>query len=473
MSGGAHFVTLTAVTSAVILLKALVPTLQTFNGAFLLIPVLVIAWVSGWRMAVIAIVAVTAAFFFSSPSSEIDRYLSSAFFAAECGIVVYLLHRRGWKDAQTIIQHDKTDRNKDEFMATLSHELRNHLSPLSMVASLLHQRATKANDPTLTRAAEMVGRQTRVLTRLVEDMLDLTRIGRGMIDLERTVFDARTCVQNALEVCGPMAEDKSIQVTLDISPEPVAVNGDETRICQVFTNILNNAVKYNHDRNGRIEAVLRPVPQDNEVEFRVTDNGIGIEPDQQPNVFDMFYSSSTRRQRFAGLGVGLTLVKRMVELHQGRVWVESEGKDKGTTVFVRLPLASTADLTPPPTPLAPVAGPSKSVLLVDDDCDSASALTTLLHMSGHTVEHVTTGAAALASAATPEVYLLDIGLTDMNGYDLCRRLKASHPAALFIAMTGHVRPQDQERARQAGFDAHLPKPVDFDRLQTLLNGVST
>jgi CheY-like chemotaxis protein/anti-sigma regulatory factor (Ser/Thr protein kinase) len=300
-------------------------------------------------------------------------------------------------------------------------------------------------------------------------MLDLTRIGRGLIDLERTVFDARACVQNAWEVCGPQAEDKGIQVIRRIEADPIPIDGEETRVSQIFTNILNNAIKYT-DRNGRVELVLRSVPEDRQAELRVTDNGNGIDPAQLPNVFNMFYQSSPDRRRSAGLGVGLTLVKRLVELHQGKVWVESKGKGKGTTVTVRLPLASTTELTPLPLIPAAAATTGKKVLLVEDDRDSASALTTLLHMAGHAVEHATTGADALASNFTPEVYLLDIGLSDMNGYDLCRRLKSAYPDALFVAMTGHVRPQDQEQARQAGFDAHLPKPVDFDTLQTILSG---
>lgn len=364
------------------------------------------------------------------------------------------------------------DQRKDEFLATLAHELRNPLAPLRNALNIL-ERAGK-DEALQLQARQVMVRQLEQMTRLVDDLLDLSRITRDKIELrkERTALTA--VLASALETCRSVIEARGHKLEVDLPTEPVYVQADFTRLAQVFTNLLNNAAKYTPP-NGQIW--LKAERQGDEVLVRVRDSGIGIAADMLPRIFDMFTqvdSALTHAQ--GGLGIGLTLVKRLVGMHGGTVTAGSAGHGQGSEFVVRLPILGAG--TPPP--LLPSAGldrdgfPGSScrILVVDDNKDSAESLALFLRLIGNTVEVAYDGPTALAAAVAlrPDLILLDIGLPGMDGYEVGRRLRQepSLQHAVLVAQTGWGQAEDRRRTREAGFDHHLVKPVDFSQLQQLL-----
>jgi signal transduction histidine kinase/ActR/RegA family two-component response regulator len=362
------------------------------------------------------------------------------------------------------------DRRKDEFLALLAHELRNPLAALVNGVDIMNRKVVA--DVELDWCRSVFERQVRQLTRLVDDLLDVSRITLGKIKLRNEPVDVGDFVRAAVEASKPMIDERRHELTVTLPEEPLVVHGDAARLTQVVSNLLNNAAKY-QDEGGVVGVQARR--EGEEVVVTVADAGAGISDEMLPRVFGLFVQGGQPAERTAGgLGVGLSLVKNVVELHGGSVEAESEGAGSGSTFRVRLPLATGPALVgrpaPPRTAPAHAAG-GRAVLIVDDNVDAAEGLATLLRMAGHRVQLAHDGLAALGAfeSTRPEVLLVDIGLPGMDGYELCRRVRASGGAtARIIAVTGYGQERDRELAAAAGFDAHAVKPVDFDALLKLV-----
>jgi PAS domain S-box-containing protein len=353
---------------------------------------------------------------------------------------------------------------KDEFLATLAHELRNPLAPIRNASMLLGLQ--DGSPQGLDWIRRVIERQTDHMARLIDDLLDVSRITRAKLTLrlERVALDR--VIEAAIESVRPQIDAQRHQLSVEVQPG-LWLQGDQVRLTQIFTNLLANAVKYTSPGGAiRVEAAADDVA----VQVTVRDNGIGIPSDQLPHLFQMFYQVDRSIERaHAGLGIGLTLVERLVALHGGDVRAFSEGIGRGAEFRVRLPLADR-----PVKAEAPVKSVARSVrglriLVADDSVDSALTLTALLAAAGHEVEAVHDGFAALHRAAElrPHVLVLDIGMPGLNGYDTCRRIRAEPWGrhAVIIAVTGWGTDEDRRRSREAGFDAHLVKPVDYSELQ--------
>ena len=364
----------------------------------------------------------------------------------------------------------EADRRKDEFLATLAHELRNPLAPISNAARILHMSPQGAS---LEVARDIIERQVRHLARLVEDLLDVSRITRGKVELRRRRVDLSAIVVNAVETSQPLIAERGHEFVLELPRESLPVDADPTRLAQVISNLLNNAAKYT-PRGGRIS--LAAVREGNVVTIRIKDNGIGIESTMLPKIFDMFVQVDNRIERASGgLGIGLTLVRHFVELHGGSVHAASDGPQLGSEFAIRLPLGEApAVATPDPRFHAPSALPEAGlrILVVDDNYDNADTMSTLLRMLGNDVTVANAGEEALERIAQsrPDVVLLDIGMPKMNGYEVAYRIRhqPSGQDIMLVAITGWGQEADRVRSRAAGFDHHLVKPVDVDQLQQLL-----
>lgn len=365
----------------------------------------------------------------------------------------------------------EANRQKDDFLAMLAHELRNPLAPISTAAQLLQRGQMDA--PGIARASAIIARQAEHMTALVNDLLDVSRVTRGQVTMAQEPVAVEPLVHEAVEQVRPMLDSCHHELFLDIEPG-LYVLGDRTRLIQVLSNILNNAAKYTPAR-GRI--VLSVRTDGGDVRIAVRDNGQGIEPPMLPYIFDLFTQAERTPDRSqGGLGLGLALVKSLVLLHGGRVDALSDGLGEGSEFVVYLPLLEPVVEVPAPAPAASVPDASGlRVLVVDDNVDAAEMLATLLEMNGYEVRVEFDGASALAAALRepPTVALLDIGLPDMDGHELARRLRAE-PAtagAVLVALTGYGQAEDQQRAHDAGFDQHMVKPADLDRLLTLLASI--
>lgn len=365
----------------------------------------------------------------------------------------------------------EADRRKDEFLSMLGHELRNPLTPIRNAVRLLGCRPGDAR--TAAWAYRVIDRQTAHLERLVDDLLDVARIERGVIHLERYPLDLRAVVQETAEAIASLIDERGHRLELELSEAPVLVEGDATRLAQVLSNLLNNAMKYTPD-GGRIRVVL--AGQDGMAVLQVSDNGRGIEPDILPEIFDLFSQGSrTLGRSEGGLGLGLTLVKRLVEMHGGRVEAHSGGPDRGSRFVVHIPLSQAAAPTAHPSrdalPPAPTAR-KRRVLVVDDNPDIVDSLAMLLGLYGFEVSSACTGAAALDAAArlAPDLVLLDIGLPDMDGIEVARRLAAlpGRRAMKVIAVSGYGEQVTGSRGDPALFDAHLLKPPALESLLRVL-----
>ena len=360
------------------------------------------------------------------------------------------------------------NRQKDQFLAMLAHELRNPLAPITTAAQLL-QRGTLTPERA-RQASDIIVRQAEHMTDLVNDLLDVSRVTRGLAEIEKEDLDVTGIVHGAVEQVRPLLDMKRHELKLELWDQPLHVSGDRTRLVQVVSNILNNAAKYTPS-GGRI--TLKAGSEDGEAVIAVCDNGQGIEPQMLPYIFDLFTQAERTPDRSqGGLGIGLALVKSLVALHGGRVAAYSDGPGRGSEFVVRLPLLQAAPGAQAPRHEEQGAEGPVRVLVVDDNADAAQMLATLLEAHGHEVSVEYDGTAGLARALRerPEVMLLDIGLPDMDGHELARRLRATPDTAnaLLIALTGYGQSEDRERARQAGFDRHLVKPADLSELLRIL-----
>ncbi|MBA2961147.1 MULTISPECIES: ATP-binding protein [Ramlibacter] len=361
----------------------------------------------------------------------------------------------------------EADMRKDEFLATLAHELRNPLAPIRNALQLMRmsQRPEVHAD-----ARGVVERQLGQMVHLVDDLLDISRISRGKLDLRREVADMTAIVQSAVETSRPLIEAGRHQLTVQLpQPQSLLVHADVTRLCQVIANLLNNAAKYTPEA-GRIELVARR--QDDWAVVEVRDSGAGIPPDMLPRVFEMFTQvDRTIGRSQGGLGIGLALVHKLVDLHGGQVEASSEGPGRGSTFTVRLPLAPHADggaRGSDARPVQPVSATGQRVLVVDDNVDSALTMAQVLEMLGYetAMAHDGLEALALAESFRPEVLLLDIGLPLLSGHDVARRIRAQDWGRdmLLIALSGWGQEADKHKSVEAGFDHHFVKPVDLDAL---------
>jgi PAS domain S-box-containing protein len=363
------------------------------------------------------------------------------------------------------------DRQKDQFLAMLAHELRNPLAAIASAAQVIRTRL--AQGERAERPLEVLERQIRNSARLLDDLLDVSRITRGALHLSKAEVRLDEIVTSAVEAQRPLVETAGHQLTVSLPEEPVLVDADPTRLEQVISNLLNNAAKYTPER-GRI--AVRVERRDGDALIRVTDDGVGIAPDLLPRIFDTFVQAEQPLARTkGGLGLGLALVRRLVEMHAGSVEARSDGVGKGTEFVVRLPArGSSRAAAPAPTSPAPSADgtPSRRVLLVEDNFDAAELMSEYLDSLGHDVSVAHDGPAALETAARvrPQVVLLDIGLPGMDGYEVARRLRASglSPSPVIIAITGYGQDDDRKRSCDAGFAHHLTKPFEPRILERLL-----
>jgi len=356
----------------------------------------------------------------------------------------------------------ESDRRKSEFIAVLSHELRNPLAPIQSSLYLLDH-APPGSD-TAARAREIIRRQTGHLTRLVDDLLDVTRISRGKFDLRRTRIDAREVVRRACDDRQAAFHDRGLELRVEASA-PVWIDADETRLAQVVGNLLQNAAKFSDEGGVVIAGVGR---SEGQAEIRVRDDGAGVAPELLPRIFEPFVQADGGLARTnGGLGLGLALVKGLAELHGGSVHAYSEGAGRGSEFVVSLPLASAPERPEPgPAPSAPSG--SVEILVIEDNLDAAQSIADVLEIEGHRVRVATGGRSGIAMARElqPEVILCDIGLPDVDGYQIARALRAddSLRSTRLIALSGYAQPEDIERAKEAGFDAHLRKPASPDAL---------
>jgi PAS domain S-box-containing protein len=363
------------------------------------------------------------------------------------------------------------DRRKDEFLALLAHELRNPLAPLRNGLEIM--RLAGADSNAATRARGMMERQLGHMVRLVDDLLDVSRISRNKLELRRSRVLLADVVSSALETARPVIEASGHELITALPAEPVHLDADLTRLAQVFSNLLTNSAKYT-DRGGRIE--LAAERQGGEVVVSVRDTGIGIPADALPHIFEMFSQVDRSIERTTGgLGIGLALVKGLVEMHGGTVTAESEGLGTGSTFTVRLPVPeSLLEREDPETPgeEAGADRPRRRILVVDDNMDSASSMEILLKLLGNEVRTVHDGLEAVAAAENfrPEVVLMDVGMPRLNGYEATRRIREQPwgREMIVIALTGWGQDSDKELSRQAGCDGHLVKPVDLAELEKLL-----
>ncbi len=362
----------------------------------------------------------------------------------------------------------ESDRRKDEFLAMLAHELRNPLAPIHNAVQILQLEGSHSENFPWSLA--VIGDQTRHLTVLVDDLLDVSRITQGKVKLQTEPVDLSSILSRVVETCRPLLTEREHTLTVELGEKPIRLEADPTRLTQIFSNLLNNAAKYTP--NGGSIALTAAV-EGNEVVVRVRDNGMGIAPEIMPRIFDLFAQGDKSLARTSGgLGIGLTLVRRLVELLGGSVAAYSEGTNQGSEFVVRLPLV---DPLPPPLKVAAPAPPESAgrrILLVDDNQDSSRSLAVLLRAAGGEVELAFDGPSALEAAlrAKPDVVLLDIGLPGMDGYEVAQRLRkeVGLEKTLLIAITGYGGEDDRRRSQEAGFNAHLVKPVDLAALQTLL-----
>jgi len=389
---------------------------------------------------------------------------------------------------QQLARVQDVDRRKDEFLATLGHELRNPLAPISIAVAIMRERPDDSTS--VIWAREMIGRQVTVLSRLVDDLLDVSRITLGKIELRQEALDLAAIAEQALEASRPQFAEQKHEVRVTVPAEPVVVRGDAIRLTQVISNLLNNACKYTNTE-GRIE--LSVARQGGEAVVVVTDSGVGIPPDMIDRVFDPFMQvASTREQAHGGLGIGLTLVKRIVDMHGGSVRATSDGEGRGSAFVVRLPaladrtglgrratdrmVAARSDAGVASERHAPRAPVARRILVVDDNVDAAESLRRALALQRHEVVDVVHDGRAAVEAAerlAPDVVLLDIDLPELDGLEVARQLRArwipnGGQRPLLVATTGLGRDVDRERTKQAGFDHHLVKPIDLRSLESLL-----
>lgn len=385
----------------------------------------------------------------------------------------------GANQATVVLQHKRAeaalqeaDRRKDEFLAILAHELRNPLAPLRNALSLMK---LVGNDPqALEQTRGIMERQLRQMVRLIDDLMDVSRISRGKIELRKERLELAAVIKDALETTRPLIEESGHELALTYPPEPLFLHADPTRLAQVFSNLLNNAAKYT-GRGGHIRLTVER--EENDVLVKVRDTGIGIPADMIHRIFEMFTQVDRSLERpLGGLGIGLSLVRSLVELHGGSVEARSDGPGQGSELIVRLPVDPPARQAQPAREDGDHVAPARHrILVVDDNKDAADSLAMLLALQGSEVRTAYDGLEAVEAAAAfePDVILSDIGMPRMDGYEAAQQIRQQCRGrkVVLVAMTGWGQEEDRRRSIEAGFDLHLVKPVDLAELERLLGSL--
>lgn len=403
------------------------------------------------------------AIWFGCDSGDFPKAPHLAFLSAAASLAT-----TGVQTARVDYEREQASRAKDEFLAMLGHELRNPLAPIITVMDLLRLRSKGEELP---REHLIIERQAKHLSRLLDDLLDATRIIRGKVELKPEPLDLTGLVTRAIEAAGSLFDERGHTLKVALPERAVWVFGDPTRLMQVFANLLSNAAKYT-DRGGRVE--IKMDASERQVKVTVQDNGSGISPALYPKLFKIFEQGTATIDRAkGGLGIGLALVKTFVELHQGSVTAHSEGIGCGSTFKVTLPLLSQPDERPAVLDIAAEAtGPSARILVVDDNIDALESLRDYLAHQGHDVMAISEPLQAVRTAEQfrPTIAVLDIGLPGMDGYALAQALRRSFPAdqLRLVALTGYGQTKDFERSKDAGFDTHLVKPVSLEALDAAI-----
>ena len=363
----------------------------------------------------------------------------------------------------------EADKRKDEFLAVLAHELRNPLAPLRSGVELL------AQDPApevVLQARQIMARQVEHMVHLVDDLMDLSRVNRGAIELRKESVKLRDILEAAVETARPVLEQKQHRLEVHFLPQPVMIDGDSTRLAQVFSNLLNNAAKYT-EPGGRIS--LRVEQTSDQVMITITDTGLGIKKEDQAKVFEMFAQVNRKTDRAqGGLGIGLNIVQRLTRMHGGNITVASEGPGMGSAFTVTLPILHSGEVAAPIVRAKAADDTVKPlrILIVDDNVDAAFVLSMLLKKMDHEVHAMHGGeeAIGLVKGFRPDVVFLDIGMPGMDGYEVCRRMRKLEglEQCHIVALTGWGQQEDKDRAKEAGFDKHLVKPTDRETIIQLL-----
>ena len=370
----------------------------------------------------------------------------------------------------------EADRRKDSFIATLAHELRNPLAPIRNAVEVLRNGGHE--DPEVVWCSGVISRQVTQMARLLEDLLDVSRLTRGQFALRRERLPLPAAVEHALEIARPRIEEYAHSLSISLPELPLWVDGDVARLAQVFSNLLINAAKYTPS-GGRLGLTTAVVGE--EVEVRVSDNGIGISAEQMPHLFEMFTQGGSLPDRAqSGMGIGLSLARGLVEMHGGRISAHSAGTGLGSEFVVRLPLAgSAAAVALTAASAREAAGPAVAcrVLVADDLRDSADSLALLIELMGHAVEIAYDGEAALRTAERfrPDIVLLDLGMPKLDGFEVSRRIRATPWGASMrlVAQSGWGQDEDRRRSAEAGFDHHLVKPIDPAALEALMQTLAS
>jgi len=366
-----------------------------------------------------------------------------------------------------------SDRRKDEFLATLAHELRNPLAPIRNALQIIHLAGN--NGPAVEQARLMMERQIGQMVRLIDDLLDVSRISRGKLELRRERVELASVIKSAMDTAQPLISAAGHELTLSVTPQAIYLDADPVRLAQIFSNLLNNAAKY-MERGGHIW--LTVTRGEREVIVTVRDAGIGIPADALPTIFDMFTQVDRSLEKSqGGLGIGLTLVRQLVAMHGGNVEARSEGQGKGAEFVVRLPMASVVPLRSSASDQGEQRACTGAcrILVADDNRDAAESMSAVLRLMGNEVRTVNDGMRAVEEAAAfrPDIILLDIGMPRLNGYDAARRIRAEPwgKNIVVVALTGWGQEEDKRLAFEAGFDRHFTKPVDPADLERLIAGL--
>jgi signal transduction histidine kinase len=474
-----YSIALLAVIVSSLLRWVLHPWLEDGGLALHLAAMIIVAWLGGvgpWLFAQVLTLFIMI-LFFAKPADQPDPPLSvllglSVFVFV--GLSVALLSRsvRAAQQKAAITEQSLRDahQRKDEFLAMLAHELRNPLAPIGNGLQLLE---IAGDDKELREESRlMMQRQFEHLVRLVDDLLDVSRIARGKVELRTAPLQLAPVVQRAVEAVRPLVDGLAHKLTVELAAEPLWVQGDAVRLAQVVTNLLVNAAKYT-DRCGSIFVTVSA--DDGQAVIRVRDTGIGISADLLPKVFDMFVQAEHRLSRgHGGLGLGLTLVKTLVHMHGGQVEARSDGPAKGSEFIVTLPLLCSAPTIEPPEATPAAAVVSRRILVLDDNMDAADSLARLLTLRQHDVRVAHNGREALQirNEFHPEIAILDLGMPGIDGFAVARELRASAngSAIKLVALTGWGGPDDRQRTQATGFDHHFVKPITVNDLELITAG---